>query len=122
MSDHPIELDGHRGMAAQKATELRRLITEVAANEKELRARQEVLETQLLAEPAATWQEAADKASYLLSLFAVSVAAQDPRRQLLIARVLEDFFRLSCAAPEHAAAGSLPAGGDPANQNSVQDR
>jgi len=42
-----------------------------------------------------TWQEAADKARYLLSLFASSPAAQDPRRQMLIARVLEDFMRLS---------------------------
>ena len=42
-----------------------------------------------------SWGEAADKARYLLSLFASSPVAQDPRRQLLIARVLEDFVRLS---------------------------
>jgi len=33
----------------------------------------------------------------LLSLFASSPTAQDPRRQLLIARVIEDFIRLSAA-------------------------
>jgi hypothetical protein len=90
-----VELDERRGMAAQKATELRRLLSEVAANEELLRNRQQALEEQLLAHPALTWEDAADKASYLLSLFAASPAAQDPRRQMLIARVLEDFLRLS---------------------------
>ena len=95
MTKATIELDQHRGMAAQKATELRRLLSDVEANEKLLRQRQEALEEQLLAAPALTWEEAADKASYLLSLFANSLGAQDPRRQMLIARVLEDFVRLS---------------------------
>jgi len=84
-----------RGMAAQKATELRRLMSEVSTNEELLRSRQKELEEQLLATPATTWADAADKARYLLSLYASSPAAQDPRRQLLIARVLEDFVRLS---------------------------
>jgi hypothetical protein len=95
MTKQTIELDMRRGMAAQKATELRRLMTEVVANEELLRSRQKELEEQLLASPSMTWQEAADKARYLLSLFASSPAAQDPRRQMLIARVLEDFMRLS---------------------------
>jgi hypothetical protein len=95
MTDHTVELDQRRGMAAQKATELRRLLAEVKHNEKQLRERQDELEAQLLAAPARTWEEAADKACYLLSLFANSPTAQDPRRQLLIARVLEDFVRLS---------------------------
>jgi hypothetical protein len=82
-------------MAAQKATELRRLLAEVQLNEQSLRARQDDLETQLLAAPAATWEEAAEKARYLLTLFAASLAGQDPRRQKLIAAVLEDFDRLS---------------------------
>jgi hypothetical protein len=94
-----IDLDKHRGMTAQKATELRRLMSDVEANEKLLRQRQAELEEQLLASSSATWEEAADKARYLLSLFASSLSAQDPRRQLLIARVLEDFVRLSSADP-----------------------
>jgi len=97
MTERTIKLDQHRGMAAQKATELRRLMSEVESNEKQLRQRQAELEEQLLAEPALTWPEAADKARYLLSLFAVSPVAQDPRRQLLIARVIEDFIQLSDA-------------------------
>lgn len=95
MTDKTIELDQHRGMAAQRATELRRLLADVEANEKTLRLRQTELETQLLAAPAANWHEAAEKARYLLSLFATTPAAQDPRRQKLIAAVNSDFDRLS---------------------------
>ena len=95
MTEKPVELDAHRGMAAQKATELRRLLSEVAANEQTLRARQQELEDQLLASPAHSWEEAAEKARYLLSLFASSPDGQEPRRQMLIARVLEDFARLT---------------------------
>ena len=95
MTDQTIDLDLRRGLAAQKATELRRMLSEVQANQNELQSRQEKLEEQLLAAPALTWADAAEKARYLLSLFASSLAAQDPRRQMLIARVLEDFMRLS---------------------------
>jgi hypothetical protein len=94
MTDQPINLDRHRGMAAQKLTEIRRLLAEVEANEQALRDRQQELETQLLAAPATSWPEAADKARYLLKLFVVTPTAQDPRRQKLIASVLDDFERL----------------------------
>jgi hypothetical protein len=100
MTKETIDLDTRRGMMAQKATELRRLLSEVSANEEALRSRQKELEDQLLASPALSWEEAADKARYLLSLFASSPAGQDPRRQMLIARVLEDFTRLS-SLPEN---------------------
>jgi hypothetical protein len=106
MTDQPITLDRHRGMASQKATEIRRLLAEVEANEQSLRARQEELETQLIAAPATTWPEAAEKARYLLGLFAATSTAQDPRRKMLIAKVLEDFARLSRApSPEPAQDG-----------------
>ena len=95
MTDKTIDLDRHRGMASQKATELRRLLADVEANEKELRRRQGELESQLLAAPAANWHEAAEKAHYLLKLFAATPAAEDPRRQKLITAVLADFKRLS---------------------------
>lgn len=94
MTDKPIDLDQHRGMSAQRATELRRLLAEVASNAEALRLRQEELETHLLAAPAANWHEAADKARYLLKLFGSTLPAQDPRRQKLIAAVLADFERL----------------------------
>ena len=95
MTDKTIDLDLHRGMAAQKATELRRLLTDVETDQNALRVRQEELEAHLLASPAANWHEAAEKARYLLNLFAATRAAQDPRRQTLIAAVLADFARLS---------------------------
>lgn len=95
MEDPPVVLDRHRGMAAQKATDLRRLLAEVEENESILRQRQHDLETQLVAMPATTWCDAAEKARYLLKLFADTSAAREPRRQKLIANVLEDFARLA---------------------------
>jgi len=95
MTDKPVELDEHRGMLAQKATNFRRLLAEVDANEQALRLRQDELESHLIAAPAATWEEAAEKARYLLKLFAATLSAEDPRRQKLIAAVLADFERLS---------------------------
>jgi hypothetical protein len=93
-TESAIELDKHRGMAAQKATELRRLVSEVAADRAKLRARQDELEKFLVAAPAENWSEAAEKARYLLSLFAATSEAQDPRRKTLIGNLLEDFERL----------------------------
>jgi hypothetical protein len=95
MTEKTIDLDQHRGMAAQKATEVRRLLAEVEANETSLRERQAELEEHLLAAPATNWPEAAEKARYLLRLFAESQTGQDPRRQKLIAAALADFARLS---------------------------
>ena len=94
MTDKTIDLDRHRGMAAQKATGLRRMLAEVEANKRALRLRQDELESHLIAAPAANWQEAADKARYLLNLFANTLTTEDPRRQKLIAAVLDDFERL----------------------------
>src|SRR5258705_13146614 len=103
MTERTIELDQHRGMLAQKATEIRRLVADVEADARALRLRQEELEMQLVAVPAATWHDAADKARYLLGLFASTPAAQDPRRQQLIANVLDDFARLLRATDEESA-------------------
>src|SRR5881409_98420 len=83
MTEKTIDLDEHRGMAAQKATDLRRLLADVEANEKALRLRQDELEAHLLAAPAANWREAAEKARYLLNLFAAYHLG--PRRSLYCA-------------------------------------
>jgi hypothetical protein len=77
MTDKAIELDEHRGMAAQKATDLRRLLADVEANERALRERQDELEAHLIAAPAANWPEAAEKARYLLNLFAAKCPSED---------------------------------------------
>ena len=95
MTDKPVNLDEHRGMAAQKDTQMRRDLREVQVDQAALRARQEKLETLLLAAPAATWLEAAAKARYLIELFAATPDAQDPRRRKIIASALEDLTRLS---------------------------
>ncbi|MBN9491583.1 MAG: hypothetical protein J0H44_30465 [Alphaproteobacteria bacterium] len=95
MTDKTIDLDLHRGMSAQHATELRRLVSEVEVNQAALRRGQEEVERQLLARPAESWPQAAEKARYLLGLYAVSTARGDARVARLIACVLEDFDRLS---------------------------
>jgi hypothetical protein len=95
MTDRPIDLDQHRGMMAQKETELRRLLAEVEADQRALRLRREELERHLFAAPAASWPDAANKARYLFGLLTETLAAQDPRTRTLIANTLEDFTRLS---------------------------
>lgn len=95
MTDDAIVLDEHRGMAAQQATEIRRRVSEVEADQATLRERRTELEKALIAAPARTWPEAADKARYLISLLATTTLARDPRRQKLITGVLDDFARLS---------------------------
>jgi len=95
VSDTPVDLDRHRGMASQKATDMRRVLAEVEANAKMLRDRQGILESQLLSVPAASWPEAAAKARYVLNLYAAGLAASDTRHRDLVAAVLADFARLS---------------------------
>ena len=95
MNDNPVDLDTRRGMAAQKATDLRRLLTEVEANEKLLRDRQFELEHNLLSVPATSWVEAAAKARYVMNLYSASLSADDSQKRDLVAAVLADFTRLS---------------------------
>jgi hypothetical protein len=95
MTNEPVELDEHRGMNAQKDTEIRRRLQEVRLDQAALRERQAELEKFLIAAPSQTWAEAAAKARYLIELFAGTAEAQDARRQRLIAIVLDDMTRLS---------------------------
>jgi hypothetical protein len=95
MMDDPVELDEHRGMAAQKSTEIRRRLHEVQADQAALRRRQEEFERHAVAAQSTTWPEAAAKAGYLIQLFAATPEARDPRRRELIAQVLDDLARLS---------------------------
>jgi hypothetical protein len=95
VTDNPIELDKHRGMAAQKATDIRRVIADVEANAKLLRDKQGVVELQLLAVPASSWSEAVAKARYVLNLYAAGLAPADTHHRDLVAAVLADLTRLS---------------------------
>ena len=90
-----ILLDEHRGMASQKATDERRQLCGVEADQEALRQTQAELEKFLFAAPAANWPDAAQKALYLLRLFAATPEAQDPRRKHLIEDVAADFDRLA---------------------------
>jgi hypothetical protein len=95
MTDTPVDLDKHRGMKSQKATDIRRVLAEVEANAKIQRDRQGILESQLLSTQAASWPEAAAKARYVLNLYAADLAAADTHHRDLVAAVLADFARLS---------------------------
>ena len=95
MTDEPLDLDKHRGMAAQNATDIRRALAEVENNARDLRERQAILENQLLSVPAASWPEAAAKARYVLNLYAAGLPPEDTRHRALVAAILEDFARLS---------------------------
>jgi len=95
MSDKPLDLDKHRGIAAQKATDIRRALVEVENNARQLREQQEVLENQLLSAQATCWPEAAAKARYVLNLYAAELAPGDTRHRNLIAAIFADFTRLT---------------------------
>ena len=82
-------------MAAQKATDLRRVLAEVESNARDLRERQGALESQLLSVPAVSWPEAAAKARYVLNLYAAGLAPADTHHRDLVAAVIADFARLS---------------------------
>ena len=83
MTDSPIELDKHRGMAAQKATDIRRVIADVEANAKLLRDKQGVVEIEIL------------KARYVLNLYSASLPATDTHHRDLVSAVIADLTRLS---------------------------
>ena len=95
MTETPIELDKHRGMAAQKATDIRRVLADVEVNAKLLRDKQGVLEIQILAAPATSWPEAVAKTHYVLNLSSASLAPTDTHHRDLVAAVLADLTRLS---------------------------
>jgi hypothetical protein len=95
VSDKPFDLDKHRGMAAQKATDIRRVLADAENNARELRDRQRALEDQLLSVSAASWPEAAAKARYVLNLYAAGLAPADTHHRDLVAAIFADFARLS---------------------------
>ena len=95
MGEAPIDLDKHRGMAAQKATDIRRVLADVEANAKLLRDSQAAVELQLLEVPASSWPEAVAKARYVLNLYAAGLAPTDTHHRDLVTAVLADLTRLA---------------------------
>src|ERR1700687_2795206 len=57
LTDEPLDLDRHRGMAAQKATDIRRIQADVETNAKDLRDRQATVESQILSAPGGSWPD-----------------------------------------------------------------
>lgn len=94
MSDDVIDLDKRRGMASQAATDSRRLLADVEANEEGLRQQRDALEAHLFATQAATWRQAAEKARFVLGLYAALLDTGDTQRRALVDAVLADFERL----------------------------
>lgn len=95
MTDDPIDLDGRRSVAGQRASELRR---RPANSPPPLtlppQPHLESLEDQMLAEPARTWAEVLKKWRFLLDRYAATPEAADERIQKLIKRALGDMERL----------------------------
>jgi hypothetical protein len=100
--DPTVTLDEHRGMRARQDTDARRQQSAVRADQDAIRERQASLENHMFAGPATSWLQAAEKASYLLRLFAATGEAQDPRYKQLIEDSLADFQRLSASTKEPA--------------------
>ena len=94
VNDNPIDLDKHRGMAAQKATDIRRALAEMEANAAALRARQSAVEAEMLAVPAAGWPEAVAKARYVMNLYAAGLSPADTHHRDLVKAVIADLVRL----------------------------
>jgi hypothetical protein len=94
VSEIPIDLDKHRGMAAQKATDIRRVVAEVEAKATVLRVQQSAVEMELLSVPAANWPDAVAKARYVLNLYAASLSPADSHHRDLVSTVLADLTRL----------------------------
>lgn len=90
----PVVLDEHRGMTSQKETDAWRHRSEVEADQAALQRRRAELEKFLFAAPAADWPDAAQKALYLLRLFATAPDARDPRLKRLIQDATADLNRL----------------------------
>jgi len=102
MTDDPIDLDAHRGMAAQKATEERRQSEAVRADQAMLRHRRDEMETSLTTGPATSWPDLAAKAAFLITLFAETAEGRDPRHRKLIESALDDIRRFT----DQASSGS----------------
>ena len=105
MTDEPVDLDRHRGNAAQRAINSRRqrlshCLQMFQADQANLQRRQEELERLLLTAPAETWPEAVVKAQYVIQLFAATPEAQSPRRKELIAQALDDLARIAGRAKD----------------------
>jgi len=87
-------------MQAQRDTDERRQQSSVRADQHALRENQASLEKFLFSGPAIDWIQAAEKATYVLRLFAATGEAQDLRYQQMIEDTLQDLQRLTAETKE----------------------
>lgn len=99
MSNDLVDLDEHRDVVRQRAIENRRLLNGVLIDQSRLRERQDEIENDLILTPATTLAETADKARYLIQLFAASPEAQIGNRRALVKQVIDELSRLG--KPSH---------------------
>ena len=100
MTDQPVALDEHRGMMAQRATEIRRRLAQVEVDQAALRQHREEFEKLLLIAPATTPGEVVERARYLITLLAGTSVGRDPRLQKIINAVFNDLAMLSGGPPD----------------------
>ena len=96
MTERPIDLDQRRGMAAQKATDIRRLLAEVQANRTRCASGRMSWKRSSSPRRRRTGTTRPRRRAICSASLPRRSAAQDPRKQKLIAAVLDDFARLSC--------------------------
>lgn len=91
MTDPPIDLDGRRTVVARLETGIRRRAANSGSSPDAGCARPDAdLDAALLAGPARTWIEAADRVRFLLDRFSATPEARDARIQKLIGRATGD--------------------------------
>jgi hypothetical protein len=96
VSDEPLDLDKHRGMAAKKTTDIRRVLADVENNARDLRDRQGGARKPTSVGsgcfPAGGGRQGT---LHLLNFYATGLAPTDTRHRDLVAAVFADFARLS---------------------------
>ena len=94
MTDKPVDLDKHRGMAAQKATDLRRLLSEVEANATILRRAPGRAGNPARRGAGRDLDGSRREGALSARSLRRDAGAGDTRRRKLVAAVLDDFDRL----------------------------
>lgn len=95
MTDRPIDLDGHRTVEGKISSELRRqAVNNDTAPDPHMIVADIEIDAALAVQPARTWIEVMEKASFLLTRYAATREAEDPRIQKLIKRAESDLARL----------------------------
>ena len=93
MADEPLDLDSRRGMAAQKATDIRSALAEVETHARELRERQ--AGTICCRLPPRHGRTRPTRRAKCSSCTPRGLPPEDARHRDLVAAILEDFARLA---------------------------